>query len=87
MFVWADLPFLESKDALAVPPSALARHELETFVFVEVGPRKYRRVDVEVLTETPQWTEVTGSGLTAGVKVVDGGVFSLKSELLLESDE
>ena len=87
MFVWADLPFMNSKDALAVPNSALARHEQETFVFIEVGPRKYRRVDVEVLTETPEWTEVTGPGLSAGVNVVDGGVFYLKSELLLESDE
>lgn len=87
MFVWADLPLLASKEALAVPVGALARHEQELFVFIEVGTRKYRRVDVQVLSQTPEWAEVTSPDLTAGAKVVDVGVFYLKSELLLESEE
>ena len=87
MFVWADLPLTASKDALAVPTSALARHETDIFVFVEVAPRKYRRVDVQVLSETPEWAEVSSPELSLGVKVVDGGVFYLKSELLLEAEE
>lgn len=87
MFVWADLPLLASKEALAVPVGALARHEQEVFVFVEVGPGKYRRVDVQLLSQTPEWAEVTSPELTAGAKVVDGGVFYLKSELLLEAEE
>jgi multidrug efflux pump subunit AcrA (membrane-fusion protein) len=87
MFVWADLPLLASKEALAVPVGALARHEQDVFVFVEVGPGKYRRVDVQLLSQTPEWAEVTSPELTAGAKVVDGGVFYLKSELLLEAEE
>ncbi len=87
MFVWAELPLLASKEALAVPVSALARQEQDVFVFVEVGPRKYRRVDVEVLSETPEWAEVVSPALAPGTKIVDGGVFYLKSELLLESEE
>lgn len=87
MFVWAELPLLESKEALAVPVGALARHEQDVFVFVEVGPRTYRRVDVQLLSQTPEWAEVTSPELTAGTKVVDVGVFYLKSELLLEAEE
>lgn len=87
MFVWADLPLLDSKDALAVPTSALARYESDVFVFIEVAPNKYRRVDVQIVSETPDWAEVTAAELVPGAKVVDGGVFFLKSELLLEAEE
>lgn len=87
MFVWADLPLLASKQALAVPVGALARHEQDIFVFVEVAPRKYRRIDVQLLSQTPEWAEVSSPDLAAGAKVVAGGVFYLKSELLLEAEE
>jgi hypothetical protein len=42
---------------------------------------------VQVLSETPEWAEVSSPELSLGVRIVDGGVFYLKSELLLEAEE
>ena len=86
MFVWVDVPIAEPRDALAVPVSAIQRHEEQAFVFIETGEDEFQRVDVETGIETPDWVEVT-SGLTAESQVVDQGAFYLKSELLLEKEE
>jgi RND family efflux transporter MFP subunit len=86
MFAWVELPMGAPREALAVPPSAVTRHEQRSFVFVEDAPGTYRRVDVAVGRETPDWIEIT-HGLKAGEKIVDRGAFVLKSELLLAGEE
>ena len=85
MFVWVDLPQGELRQALAIPVSALMRHEGKSFVFVPDGAERFRRVDVTTGIESDDSLEVT-SGLAAGQQVVSRGAFVLKSELLLEKE-
>ncbi len=86
MFAWVELPIESPRKALVVPPSAIQRHESETFVFVPVGENRYRRVAVLIGMETPDYVEIE-HGLSAGQQVVDRGAFHLKSEFLLEQEE
>jgi len=86
MFVWVDLPQGDIRDVLAVPESAVMRHEGKEFVFVPDGQDRYRRVDIETGIENGEYREVK-AGLTVGEDVVSRGAFILKSELLLEGDE
>ncbi|MCA9144845.1 MAG: efflux RND transporter periplasmic adaptor subunit [Planctomycetaceae bacterium] len=86
MFVWVDVPISKPHDVLAVPTSAIQRHEERAFVFAKVGESEYRCVDVETGIETPDWVEVK-HGLADDARVVDHGAFYLKSELLLEEEE
>ncbi len=86
MFVWVSIPISQPHEALAVPPAALTRHDGQDFVFVEQQPGTYRRVDVRVGRATVDAVEIL-AGLEPGQKVVDAGVFVLKSELLLGETE
>jgi RND family efflux transporter MFP subunit len=86
MLVWVSLPTGPPRSEIVIPPGALMRHDREAFVFVEEGPRTYRKVDVTPGIETPQWIAVA-KGLQPGQKVVQNGAFVLKSELLLEGVE
>jgi multidrug efflux pump subunit AcrA (membrane-fusion protein) len=86
MFAWVELPVGAPHEGLAVPAGAVTRHEQRSFVFVEDEPGTYRKVDVSVGLETPDWVEIS-HGLAAGQKVVDRGAFVLKSELLLAGEE
>jgi membrane fusion protein, heavy metal efflux system len=85
MFVWVTVPMAEPRSALAVPPSAILRHEGQTFVFVAEDDLTFRRRDVTTGLDTTEWVEIT-AGLRAGERVVDGGAFYLKSELFLERE-
>jgi cobalt-zinc-cadmium efflux system membrane fusion protein len=85
MFVWVDLPQGEMREAVAVPTSAVMRHEGKSFVFVPDGPERFRRVTVKIGIESGNFVEITG-GLEVGQQVVSRGAFVLKSELLLEKE-
>jgi cobalt-zinc-cadmium efflux system membrane fusion protein len=85
MFVWVDLPQGEMREAVAVPTSAVMRHEGKSFVFVPDGPERFRRVAVKTGIESGDFVEITG-GLEVGQQVVSRGAFVLKSELLLEKE-
>lgn len=86
MFVWVSVPVGAGRSVLAVPASAVVRHEGAAFVFVEEAVGRYRRADVTLGLETPEWMEIV-SGVRGGERVVDRGAFFLKSELLLEGEE
>jgi cobalt-zinc-cadmium efflux system membrane fusion protein len=86
MFVWVSVPMSKARRVLAVPASAIVEHEQARFVFVADAPDTFRRVDVVVGLETPDWVEIK-RGLQDVDKVVDRGTFVLKSELLLEYAE
>ena len=86
LFVRVLLPDGLPRESLAIPDSALVRHEGRTFVFVEVGPREFEARDVVVGLSIDPWVAIT-SGLTAGDRIVTSGTFVLKSELLLEPEE
>jgi len=86
MFAWASVPIAAKQRTLAVPTAAIQRHEGHAFVFVEEEPGRYRRSDVEIATETPDWCAIA-NGVREGDQVVDHGAFFLKSELLLEQEE
>ena len=85
MFVWVDLPQGDLREVLAVPTSAVMRHEGKSFVFVPDGPERFRRVGVTTGIESGDFVEVT-RGLAVGQQVVSRGAFVLKSELLLEKE-
>lgn len=86
MFAWVILPIGSPESLLAVPSHAILTHDNRSFVFVEEGPRRYRRQDIVTGIDSGDWVAVTG-GLQAGDKVVDRGTFLLKSELLLEPED
>lgn len=84
MFVWVELPQGQTRDAIAIPATAVMRHEGRAFVFVPADGG-FRRTDIETGIETDDFIEVT-RGLEAGTPVVARGAFLLKSELLLEDE-
>ncbi|MCO6458248.1 MAG: efflux RND transporter periplasmic adaptor subunit [Pirellulaceae bacterium] len=86
LFVRVALPLAAADDAVAVPASAVVQHDGVSFVFVPDKPDRFRRVNVTIGLQTPEWVEVR-SGLQPGQAVVSRGAFVLKSELLLEGEE
>jgi cobalt-zinc-cadmium efflux system membrane fusion protein len=86
MFAWVSVPVSRARKALTVPESAVTRSENKTFVFVEDKPGTYRRVDVDLGPTSGDMVEVR-HGLKPGERIVDHGVFVLKSELLLGETE
>lgn len=86
MFAWVSVPISRPRKALTVPQSAVTRSEDKTFVFVEDRPGTYRRVNVDLGSAHGDTVEVR-HGLKAGERIVDRGVFVLKSELLLGESE
>jgi len=86
LFVSVELPIGDRVECLAVPESAVATHESLTFVFVPLGDNRFQRREVTTGQRAGGWVEIS-AGLTAGEAVVIDGVFYLKSELLLESEE
>ncbi len=76
----------ESREVVAVPASAICEHESRSFVFIDLGDRKYRQKFVSRGIEDQGFVEIA-SGLSGGEKIVDQGAFVLKSELLLEREE
>ena len=86
LFVRVLLPDGPPRETLAIPDSALVRHEGRTFVFVEVGPREFEARDVVVGLSIDPWVAIT-SGLAVGDRIATSGTFVLKSELLLEPEE
>lgn len=85
MFVWVSVPIEPEAELLVVPNGAVMRHEDQAFVFVALGERQFRRVDITTGLETEDWIEVV-SGLTGREMVASTGAFILKSELLLEKE-
>lgn len=85
MFAWVVLPIGAAENHLAIPKDAILTHDNQKFVFVQSGPRVFRRVDIETGLEAGEWVAVTG-GLQAGDHIVDRGMFVLKSELLLDRE-
>jgi cobalt-zinc-cadmium efflux system membrane fusion protein len=85
MFVRVVVPVAETRKTLTVPESSILEHDRQTFVFVPVSDSTFRRVDIERGIQTAGVVEVL-SGLNAGDKVVAGGGFYLKSELLLQGE-
>lgn len=86
MFAWVALPMESKRTGIVVPTSAIQRHESTAFVFVKDQENQFRRIDVKVGIETPEYVEIT-QGLSVGEMVVAQGAFFLKSELLLEQEE
>lgn len=70
---------------VVIPESAILIQESERYVFIEIGPRKYRRqlVDAVSLDEVGTGTRrvIVRNGIAAGDRVVVAGAFILKSEL------
>lgn len=86
MFVSVRVPMSQPRQALVIPESALAEHESLQFVFVPDGDATYRRVNITTGMRSGEKIEVV-SGLKELDNVVVAGTFTLKSELLLESEE
>ncbi len=85
MFGWVRVPIAKPKRCVVVPASAIQRDDQATFVFVDEGNGRFRRVNTLVGRESDGWIEIE-SGLNEGDNVVDQGAFFLKSELLLEAE-
>ncbi|MCA9009367.1 MAG: efflux RND transporter periplasmic adaptor subunit [Planctomycetaceae bacterium] len=86
MFVRVAVPVAETREALAVPESAIQEHDHRTFVFSPDGDMGFRRIDIIPGLRVAGVVEVI-SGLNTGDQVVAKGGFYLKSEMLLEGEE
>ena len=86
LFVSVEVSIGDKNDCIAVPESAVATHELQTFVFVPREDNVFERRDVEIGERCGGWVEIK-KGLAAGGAIATDGVFFLKSELLLEAEE
>jgi cobalt-zinc-cadmium efflux system membrane fusion protein len=86
MFVRVAVPVGETREALAVPESAIQEHDHQTFVFSPDGESGFRRIDIIPGLRVAGVVEVI-SGLNMGDQVVSKGGFYLKSEMLLEGEE
>jgi len=80
MFANVELPTTLSKQALAVPTSALQQVEGKNVVFVRRSPTQFEKREVEKGVTVKERTEVL-RGLKAGEPVVTQGAFHLKSIL------
>jgi membrane fusion protein, heavy metal efflux system len=82
LFVHVSLPMGVAKDVLSMPAAAVVQHEGAKFVFVQTGPKTFRRVDVKTGLETDLAVEIV-SGLKPGEPVVVQGAIALKAEMLV----
>jgi len=80
MFANIELPTKFSKQALAVPSTALQDVEGKNVVFVQHSPTKFEARQVEKGVTVNGQTEII-SGLSAGERIVSQGAFHLKSIL------
>lgn len=85
LFVRVTIPVEAPRDVVAIPESAVTRHDGAPFVFIAQGTSEYREVPVTTGLEHGGWVEVV-EGLRSGEPVVTAGTFFLKSELLLEAE-
>ena len=72
-----------SKDAVAIPKSALIRSGKRDIVFVAIGEGRFMPNEVKIGLETDDYLEIT-FGLSAGTKVVTSAQFLLDSESKLQ---
>jgi cobalt-zinc-cadmium efflux system membrane fusion protein len=86
LFVNVELPIGDKNKCLAVPESAIATHELLSFVFVPLDENTFKRRDVEIGERCGGWVEVR-AGLAFDEAIAIDGIFFLKSELLLEAED
>ncbi|MBL8814999.1 MAG: efflux RND transporter periplasmic adaptor subunit [Planctomyces sp.] len=86
MFVNVRVPMGQAAHGIAIPESAVVKHESRQFVFVPENDLTFRRVEVQTGLHSGELVEIV-SGLDENQKVVVAGTFQLKSELLLESEE
>ncbi len=82
LFVHVSIPMGAAKDVLSTPAAAVVQHEGVKFVFVQTGPKTFRRADVKTGRETDQAVEIV-SGLKPGEPVVVQGATALKAEMLV----
>ena len=80
MFANIELPTKLSKQALAVPASALQQVEGKNVVFIRRAPTQFEKREVERGVTVKDLTEIV-SGLKSGDPVVTQGAFHLKSIL------
>jgi membrane fusion protein, heavy metal efflux system len=82
LFVHVSIPIGAPKDVLCTPAAAVVQHEGAKFVFVQTGPKTFRRSDVTTGLETDKSVEIV-SGLKVGEPVVVQGAMALKAEMLV----
>jgi membrane fusion protein, heavy metal efflux system len=80
MFASVELPTKFSKQAIAVPASALQELEGKQVVFVRLSPTEFEKREVQKGVTVNDQTEIV-RGLKAGEPVVTQGAFHLKSIL------
>jgi membrane fusion protein, heavy metal efflux system len=82
LFVHVAIPMGAAKDVLSTPAAAVVQHEGAKFVFVQTGPKTFRRTDVTTGMETDNLVEIV-TGLKGGEPVVVQGATTLKAEMLV----
>lgn len=83
MFARVTIPTAEQRDALVVPVAAVQTIDNQPVVFVQQGPNRFIRRNVELGTTAGDVIEVR-TGLNTGDTVAAAGSFYLKTALLRE---
>jgi multidrug efflux pump subunit AcrA (membrane-fusion protein) len=86
MFAAVRIFAAEPLSLLAVPEEAVRMAEGKAVVFVEMGPGRYVRRDIEKGRTVEGFVEVV-KGLSAGERVVTAGSFDVKAEMLKSAAE
>jgi cobalt-zinc-cadmium efflux system membrane fusion protein len=86
LYVRVQLPLGETASKVVIPEAAVATHSGETFVFATSDGHTFDRRDVRLGESHEGFVEVI-AGVEAGERIAVTGVFTLKSELLLEVEE
>jgi cobalt-zinc-cadmium efflux system membrane fusion protein len=86
LYVQVELPVGEMTSQIVIPESAVATHAGDSFDYTTADGHRFVRRDVRLGKSQDGWTEVI-AGLSAGERIATSGVFTLKSELLLENEE
>ncbi|MEG1622062.1 MAG: efflux RND transporter periplasmic adaptor subunit [Alistipes sp.] len=76
-FMYGTVMLTDAKiDAILIPTAAILQQEESSYVLVEVGPRQFKKMQVDVLSTVDDKSVIT-SGLKAGDQLVVEGAFYL----------
>lgn len=85
MFARVSLPIGKPKKVLAVRPESIFQNGEQDYVFVALAEDQFQPTPVTPGLRSEEWVEIQ-EGLSPGQRVVEKGVFLLKSEWLLEGE-
>ena len=86
MYMNAEIDIL-SKETYSIQEDAIVNFEAKKFVFVQVEPKKYEMIRVEIGTSENGFTEVENPEVLEGKNIVEKGAYTLLMVLKNKEEE